>query len=127
MKKITALLVVDEIEACLPFWIDRLGFEKTVEVPHEDRLGFVILVHSGQELMLQSRASVAADIPSLADLGATALYVEVGELEPFERALDGAEIVVPKRKTFYGATEIGVRTPGGHVVVLAEMGAGGDG
>src|SRR5258706_12929178 len=51
------VLVVERIEDCLPFWCDRLGFARTVEVPHGDSLGFVILQLQGAELMLQSRAS----------------------------------------------------------------------
>lgn len=64
LKKITPVIVVDAIEPCLEFWVDRLGFTKTVEVPHEGALGFVILNHSPTEIMLQSRASVEADVPA---------------------------------------------------------------
>ena len=38
MNKATPLITVDEIEPCLPFWTDGLGFELTVTVPHEDRM-----------------------------------------------------------------------------------------
>jgi hypothetical protein len=31
-----------------------------------------------------------------------------------------AKVVVPRRQTFYGADEIGVREPGGNVVLLAQ-------
>lgn len=27
------LIIVDAIEPCLPFWMERLGFAKVVEVP----------------------------------------------------------------------------------------------
>jgi hypothetical protein len=30
------------------------------------------------------------------------------------------EVVVPRRQTFYGMDEIGVREPGGHVVMFAQ-------
>lgn len=40
------------------------------------------------------------------------------------KRLEGANVVVPVRKTSYGAREIGVREPGGNVVVFAEMEAG---
>jgi len=42
--KITPVLVVEEIEPCLPFWVDRLGFQNVAQVPEGDSLGFVILV-----------------------------------------------------------------------------------
>jgi len=42
-------------------------------------------------------------------------------VEAIARDLRGADVVVPRRTTFYGADEIGVRVPGGHVVVFAQM------
>jgi uncharacterized glyoxalase superfamily protein PhnB len=120
MKQITTNLIVDGIEDCLPFWVDRLGFVKSVEVPEGDRLGFVILKHGDVELMLQSRASVSKDIPPAAE-GAhcSFLYVQVADLAVIRTALEGWPLVVPERTTFYGAREIIVRDPAGNVVAFA--------
>ncbi|HYV96003.1 MAG TPA: hypothetical protein VE967_00960, partial [Gemmatimonadaceae bacterium] len=65
MNRLTPVLVVDSIEPVLRFW-DQLGFSKTAEVPHENVLGFVILERDQIQIMYQSRASVAADVPALA-------------------------------------------------------------
>ena len=121
LKKLSPVLVVDAIEPCLPFWTDRLGFIKIAEVPEGDRLGFVILVKDGIEVMYQSRESVRKDIPALAGTppGAT-LYIEVNDIAAVEKAVKGAEIVVPRRQTFYGADEVGVREPGGNAVIFAQ-------
>ena len=123
IQKLTPVLVVDAIEPCLEFWVGRLGFVKTVDVPGPDgrSLGFVILVSGPVELMLQSRVSVAADVPRLAKepLRST-LYFEVESLDPIRQAVAGLEVVVPERTTFYGARELGVREPGGHLVTFAE-------
>lgn len=123
VRKLTPVLVVDAIEPSLPFWVERLGFEKTVEVPEGDRLGFVILVKDGVEVMYQSRESVQKDVPKLAELRAgeaTALFIEVSDVESVARAVEGMPVVVPRRTTFYGMDEIGVREPGGHVVMFAQ-------
>jgi len=120
MKSIVANLIVESIESCLPLYIERLGFEKTVEVPHEDKLGFVILKRGEVELMMQSRASVAGDIAGVADDAfRAALYIEVEALAPIRKALDGWPRVVPERTTFYGAREIIVRDPAGNLIVFA--------
>ena len=37
-----------------------------------------------------------------------------------ERALEGIEPVIPRRRTFYGMDEVCVREPGGRVVVFAQ-------
>ncbi len=117
MKRLTPNLIVDHIEACLPFWTDRLGFEKTVEVPHEDRLGFVILKHGDLELMLQSKASLAGDIaPLAAGAHRSTLYFHVANLAPIREALADWPKVVPERTTFYGAREIIVLDPAGNGV-----------
>ena len=63
--KLTPVLYVDQIDASLPFWTDRLGFEKTVEVPEENGLGFVILVHGNIEVMLQTWESLEKDAAHL--------------------------------------------------------------
>jgi catechol 2,3-dioxygenase-like lactoylglutathione lyase family enzyme len=81
-EKLSPVLMVDEIEPCLPFWVDRLGFEKTTEVPEGERLGFVILARDGLEVMMQTRASVESDLPAVAEtpLGGSILFMEVDDL-----------------------------------------------
>lgn len=120
--KITPVLYVDAIEPCLDFWVSRMGFEKKAEVPHGDRLGFVILVLGGAELMLQTWASAEAD-DSRMSAGprgrSSVLFVEVDDFADTRRRLEGAEVVVPERTTFYGMREIFVRAPGDHVVGFA--------
>lgn len=121
MKKLTPVLIVDHVEPAAEFWSGRLGFQRTVELPHDGELGFVILVKDGVEIMYQSRASVAADLPPLAeDTYRTALFIEVEDLDAVERAVQGVEIVSPRRTTFYGMAEITVREPGGNVVTFAQ-------
>src|SRR5438445_13891835 len=112
MNKLTPNLVVENIESMLSFWVDRLGFEKMVEVPDGDRLGFVILKHGPVELMLQSRASVQKDVPALAEGPyRTIVYCEVPDHAPFRKRLEGWPKLTPERTTFYGAREIIVNDP----------------
>lgn len=120
LKRITPILLVDEIEPCIPFW-EALGFDKMADVQHEGRFGFVILEKSGLEIMYQTRASVEADIPSLGDApgGGTFLFLEVMDLDATIEAIEGAPLVFPRRKTFYGMEEIGVREPGGNAITFA--------
>lgn len=122
MQKLTPVLTVDAIEPCLPFWTERLGFQKLAEVPDGDGLGFVILEKDGIELMYQTRESVRKDLPSA--LGAPGqsvmLFLEVADVGAVERAMGGAEIAVPRRTTFYGMDEVGVREPGGALVIFAQ-------
>jgi hypothetical protein len=75
-------------------------------------------------VMYQSRESVRKDIPALANVpkAGTNLYIDVADVAAIEKAVKGLEIVVPRRKTFYGADEIGVREPGGNAVIFGQHG-----
>ena len=120
LKKITPVLMVEAIEPCLLFW-DKLGFTKVVEVPHGEVLGFVILVKDGVELMYQTRASVEDDVATVAasPMGGTMLFIEVDDLAAVITAVGGAPVTFPRRTTFYGMDEVGVREPGGNPVTFA--------
>ncbi len=134
MKKVTPLITVEEIEPCLPFWTEALGFELTASVPHGDVLGFAMLHKGDVELMYQTRASIDADLGAsgapeglAAELaGSTAtLFAEVEDLDAVIEALgEGADVVVPRRQTFYGMDEIFVRAPCGTLVGFAARSAG---
>ena len=121
IKQITPVLVVEAIEPVVPLWEQQLGFARVAEVPHEGRLGFAILVRDGAQVMMQTRASLAADLPKVAALAPTSvLYVDVVSLDAAAAAIEGAEVLVPERKTFYGAREIWFRDAAGQIVGLSE-------
>lgn len=120
--KLTPVLMVEEIEKSLPFWTDRMGFTKTVDVPDGERLSFVILVREGAEVMLQSIASVQKDEPKFAPKSGSnnvGLFIEVEDFADVLKRLDGYPITMQERTTFYGMREIGVHEPSGHIVVFA--------
>lgn len=128
MRKLTPIVVVEAIEPCLPFWTDTLGFDVPVTVPHEDALGFAILQKDGIELTYQTRSSIDADLgesgapEGLGDelvAGTNVLFIEVDEIDALLPRLNGAEVVVPRRQTFYGMDEVFVRAPCGTLVGFA--------
>lgn len=124
LQRLAPVLMVDAIEPTLAFWVDRLGFAKTAEVPHDGKLGFVILERDNIQVMYQTKASVAADIPSLSasPQSGSMLFIEVDDLNAIAAQLDGIAPVVPRRKTFYGADELIMREPAGNVVTFAQFG-----
>ncbi len=124
VKRITAVLLVKEIEPAIPFWVDRLGFTKTVEVPEGNKLGFVAFQKGAAEVMYQTYASVEKDAPSSmsaeAGKGPTYLYMEVDNLDAVLAAMKDVKIVMPVRTAFYGMREFGVQDPGGHFITFAQ-------
>lgn len=121
LEKLTTLLVVDAIEPCLPTW-QKLGYEVTVRVPESGELGFVILRGSAGELMLQTKASLREDMRAVAEEKPShLLYGDVKSLAAAEKALGGAKIIVPRRKTFYGADEVWFELENGVILGLSEQ------
>lgn len=124
VKRVTAVLYVNEVEPSLKFWTDRVGFTATAEVPDGDKLAFASLQKGTAEVMLQSFASAEKDVAGSSKEfhGPTFLYVEVDDLDALKGRMQGVKVEIPERKTFYGAREIGYKDPGGHVVLFAEFG-----
>jgi len=124
VKRITAVLLVNEIEPLVPFWVERLGFSKTIEVPDGKQMGFVAFQKGTAEVMYQTYASVEKDAPpdmsAQARKGPTYLYMEVDNLDAVLAAMKGVKIVMPLRTAFYGMKEFGVQDPGGHFITFAQ-------
>jgi uncharacterized glyoxalase superfamily protein PhnB len=123
VKRITPVLLVKEIEPLLPFWIERLGFEKSIEVPDGNRLGFVAFQKGSAEVMYQTYASVDKDAPkemAAAAKGPTYLYMEVADLNAVLAKMKGVKVVMPERTAFYGMREFAVQDPAGHFITFAQ-------
>ena len=121
--KITPVLIVDEVEKSLDFWMERMGFSMVTNVPEGLKIGFAILARDGAELMLQTLSSVLKDQPQFAagavDPRGTVLFLEVDDFADVRKRLEGYPIAVPERVMFYGMREIVVFEPAGHPVVFA--------
>ena len=126
IKRITPVLFVEEVEPCVKFWVERLDFQKTAEVPDGSKLAFAMLQKGNVELMYQTYTSADKGVAAISQVfrkGPSFLYVEVDSFDQTIAAIQGAEVLVPVRTTFYGATEITVKDPGGHIVTFAQFGA----
>jgi uncharacterized glyoxalase superfamily protein PhnB len=124
VKRITPVLLVKEIEPIVPFWVDRLGFTKTIEVPGGNKLGFLTFQKGATEVMYQTYASVEKDAPpsmyAAARKGPTYLYIEVDNFDAVLAAMKDVKIVMPVRTAFYGMKEFSVQDPGGHFITFAQ-------
>ncbi|OFW07427.1 MAG: hypothetical protein A3H96_05505 [Acidobacteria bacterium RIFCSPLOWO2_02_FULL_67_36] len=122
LKHLTPVLVVDRVEPCVAFWVERLGFVQENQVPGPDGALVFASVKSGDvEVMYQTRASVEADMGAPAAGTASVLFITTDDLDAVERAVAGAPVVKPRHQTFYGSTELYIREPGGHVVGFARF------
>jgi uncharacterized glyoxalase superfamily protein PhnB len=123
MERVTPILFAENVEPCVKFWVERLGFQKTAEVPDGSTVGFAMLEKDGVELMYQSYSSADKENAAIGQLGRKGpsfLYVEVDDLASIAQAVRGAEIAIPMRTTFYGMKELGIKDPAGHVILFAQ-------
>ena len=125
LKHLAPVLIVEAVEPCLVFWVERLGFAAENQVLGPDgKLVFASVKKDGIEVMYQTRGSVLAEKPDQASelVGhSTALFLTVENLDPIERAMRGAPLVKARHRTFYGSTELYVREPGGNTVGFAQF------
>jgi hypothetical protein len=120
LDKLTTLLVVDRIEPSLPAW-EKLGYSVVARVPEQGAADFAMLNGNAGELMLQTRKSLAGDIPALAERKPSfLLYADVASLAEAKKAIPDAKVIVSERKTFYGATESWVELEGGVFLGLSQ-------
>ena len=133
-KKITANIIVSNVNESLDFYEKILGFSLVMAVPEDSQqvvtvrdtttpLGFAIIRRDDVELMLQSRKSLAKELPSLAASPVETsftLYIQVEEIEELYKDIkDKAAIIEDLHTTFYGAREFCIRDSGGHVLTFA--------
>jgi len=129
----TPILTVDAIEPLLDFYEKRLGYKRLAEVPHGDKLGFIMLEQNDNHLMMQTRASIADDLGGTAADAASRqtliqaargnsifLFVIVESIETVMEKMKGQKLLVPLRTTNYGMREIVVQDSTGYVLVFAQ-------
>ena len=125
IKKLTPNLYTDDVAACVKFWVDRLQFEKTVEVPEPNGIAFAALQKGTIELMYGSYASLEREpLPAGSfQRGTGFLFIEVDDLDAVLAAMKDVPKVADVHKTFDGATEFSVKDPAGHLITFAQFGS----
>ena len=127
-ESIAPVLIVERVGPTRDFFRDRLGFTQTAVVADGDDVGFAMLEKDGVTIMVQSHASLIADVgpdsaravnETISGRGAVTLYVTVSDVDLIVPPLADTDVIVPLRKTFYGMHEIMVREPGGHAITFA--------
>ena len=126
LTRMTPNLYTDDVEACVLFWVERLQFEKTMEVKAGDRLAFAALQKGALEVMYGSYASLEADAATAGAYkrGTSTLFLEVEDVKTAFAAMEGAALVSEVHQTFYGSTEFTVADPAGHLLTFAEFAKG---
>jgi uncharacterized glyoxalase superfamily protein PhnB len=123
VKRLTPNLYTDDVESCVKFWVDRMDFEKTIEVPDGENLAFAALQKGSIELMYGSYASLEKDanVAHSYRRGTGFLFIEIDDVNAALTAMQGAPVVSPLHNTFYGSEEFTVTDPAGHMITFAQF------
>lgn len=119
MAGLIPTFVVDQIDLCAAFWVDRLGFEKRVDPEQPAGADSVALVRGELELMYQSKSALGGDLSALAGCGERSIVcMEIENLEELESRMSGLTPIIPIRETSYGSAEVGYADPVGNVIIF---------
>jgi catechol 2,3-dioxygenase-like lactoylglutathione lyase family enzyme len=123
-EKLTANLVVADVERSLAFYRDVLGFSVTATVPEAAPFVFAWVESGGVSVMLNARAAAEQEYPAFAGrpLGGTlTLFVNVSRIRDAWAALqDRVTVVMAIETKWYGVTEFAFEDPDGYIITFAE-------
>ena len=124
LEKLTANLVVANVERSLAFYHDVLGFSATATVPDAAPYVFAWVESGGVSVMLNSREAAAAEYPAFSERpvgGTLTLFVNVSGIRDAYAAIkDRVKVVMPLQTKWYGVTEFAFEDPDGYIITFAE-------
>ena len=123
LRQVGSVTLVDRVEPCLDFWVDRLGFEIRIKIEDNDGVEFAIVGLDDVELAYRAHRSLGDD-HSAEEFGPPStgglIHFEVEDLDHLLSRLDGVEMLSPARESIFGR-EVFCREPSGRVVGFAAI------
>jgi catechol 2,3-dioxygenase-like lactoylglutathione lyase family enzyme len=115
--KVTANLMVSDMDGSTKFYTDVLGLERQITVPEQPPFVFVAVGTAQVEIFLNKDEPASPAKP-----GGISLYVELQGLDQLLARVQerNVKIEIPLHETFYGMREFAVLDPDGYLIILAE-------
>ncbi|KAK9802953.1 hypothetical protein WJX72_007141 [[Myrmecia] bisecta] len=121
------MLVVDEIEPCIPFYKNTLDYEVKHELKNDTgKMTYLCFTKGDHSVMLTTKAYLAKELPTdvvqhLKAPNASYLYHSVEKLDvDLIKQQEGAKLLHGPHDSSYGATEAYVLDVSGHMHVFGE-------
>lgn len=126
LSRLTPNLMVEDVNATVAFYRDVLGFDLVTSVPESGALDWALVRRDTVDVMFQSRASLAADLPQFRDRspgGALTFYIDLEGIDALYAQVAGRGAVVKDlATTFYGTREFTMEDCNGFLLTFAEGG-----
>jgi lactoylglutathione lyase len=124
LKKLTPNVMVEDVNRTIQFYKEILGFELLTTVPGEGQFDWAMMKHGSVEIMFQSRASLAGEIPVFQQReigGALTFYIDVeGVKELYIYLKEKVTVVQDMHTTFYGSQEFAIQDCNGFILSFSE-------
>jgi lactoylglutathione lyase len=123
-KKLTPNLLVANVERSLAFYVDTLGFARSMTVPEQSPFVFAAVTSGPIEVFVNDAATAVKEYPAFVGkpIGATGtMFIEVEGIDALHDSLKSSvKIVMPIVTQFYGMREFAIEDPDGYVITFAE-------
>ena len=123
-KKLTPNLLVANVERSLAFYVDTLGFSRSMTVPEQSPFVFAAVTSGSIEIFVNDAATAVKEYPAFVGkpIGATGtMFIEVEGVDALHDRLKArVKIVMPIVTQFYGMREFAIEDPDGYVITFAE-------
>jgi lactoylglutathione lyase len=123
-KKLTPNLLVANVERSLAFYVDTLGFARSMTVPEQSPFVFAAMTSGSIEIFVNDAATAVKEYPAFVGkpIGATGtMFIEVEGVDALHDRLKArVKIVMPIVTQFYGMREFAIEDPDGYVITFAE-------
>jgi len=133
--KLTAILMVNDVNQTLDFYEQVLGFETSLVVPEDKQeevltqrptgraMVFALMKAGPVEIMFQSRKSMTKELAAIKDAdpyASAAFYIEVKDVDRlYERIQDKAPVLARPMNKPYGKRELTIRDINGYILIFA--------
>ena len=122
--KLTANLIVSNVEQSLAFYEDVLGFARGMTVPEQSPFVFAAVTSGPVEIFFNDRSTVTKESPQMAGLsfgGGNTMFIEVQGVDALhERIAARVTVILPLVTQWYGVREFAIADPDGYVITFAE-------
>jgi len=135
MKKITANLMVEDVNKTIDYYVKNLDFKfvmgvdanKNTKLAEWDgtKLIWAIIKKNDVEIMLQAQHSLIDEVPEFKGRtvgGTFTLYISMSDTKRFYQQIKNkVEIIKDLHKTFYGAYEFAIKDLNGYILYFAQL------
>lgn len=135
MKKITANLMVEDVNATIEYYVDILEFnfamgvdgQKVTKMVYkkDTDFTFAIVKKNDVEIMLQAQHSLIDEVPEFKGRtvgGTFTLYISMADTKSFyDKIKHKVDVVKHMHKTFYGSYEFSIRDINGYILYFAQF------